>query len=89
MQEIALRVINVNPQTSPSDGIFNENKILKILDFVNYKYALFVRKSLRRENVAIFNDMFTTLNVNRNHNTCAGINHLLDMPQKQRCHYET
>ena len=30
--------------------------ILKISNFINYKYALFVRTSLRKENLQIFND---------------------------------
>ena len=59
-------IINFTPQTSPSDCIFKEKKILQISDFVNYKYALLVTKSLSRENVEIFNDMFTPLNQNHN-----------------------
>ena len=71
LQEKALRIIDFKLQTSPSDCIFKENKILEISDFVNYKYALFVRKSLRRENVVSFNNIFTPLNLNHNHNTRA------------------
>ena len=56
---------------------------------MKYKYALFVRKSLRQENVVILNNIFTPLNLNHDHNTCAAINHLLDIPQKQTCHYGT
>ena len=80
MQEKALTIIDFKPQTLPSDCILKENKILRISDFAIYKYALFVKKSLRRENVVIFSDMFTPLNLNHNHNTCAAraaINHLL------------
>ena len=44
---------------------------------------------LRQENVVIFNNMFTPLNLNHDHNTRAAINYLLDIPQKQICHYET
>ena len=87
LQEKALRIINFKPQTSPSDCIFKENNILRISDFVNYKYVLFVRKSLKRENVMISNDTFTPLNLYHNHITRAAINHLLDIPQKQTCHY--
>ena len=47
------------------------------------KYALFVRKSLRKENVVLFNNMFTLLNLNHDHKTRAAIKHLLDIPQKQ------
>ena len=89
MQEKSLRIINFKPQTSLSDCIFKENKILRIWDFVNYKYALFVRKPLRTENVVILNDMFVPLNLNHNHITRAAISHLLDVSQKQTCHYGT
>ena len=89
LQEKTLRIIDFKPQTLPSDCTFKENKILRISDFTNYKYALFVRNSLRRENVVIFNDMFTPLNLNHNRNTRAAINHLLDIPQKQACHNGT
>ena len=89
LQKKGLRIIDFKPQTLPSDCIFKENMILRISDFANNKYALFVRKSLRRENVVIFNDMFTLLNLNHNHNTLAAINHLLHTPQKQACHSRT
>ena len=56
---------------------------------MKYKYAVVGRKSLRKENVVIFNNMFTPLNLNHDHNTCATINNLLDIPQKQTCHYGT
>ena len=45
-QEKVLRIISFKPQTSPSDCIFKENKILRISDFVNNKNYLLVRKSL-------------------------------------------
>ena len=90
LQEKALRIIDFKWQTSYLPTVyFLKNKILKISDFVKYKYALFVRKSLRQENVVIFNNMFTPLNLNHDHNTRAAINHLLDIPQKQTCHYGT
>ena len=56
---------------------------------MKYKYAVVGRKSLKKENVVIFNNMFTPLNLNHDHNTCATINNLLDIPQKQTCHYGT
>ena len=89
LQEEALRIIDFKPQASPSDCIFKKNKVLKISDFVKYKYALFVRKSFRKGNVVIFNNMFTPLNLNHDHNTCAAIKLLLDILQKQTCHYGT
>ena len=78
-----LRIIDFKPQTSPFDRIFKEKKIFNMSGFVNYKHALFVTKSLRREIVVMFNDMFTPLNQNHHHNTRAAINHLLDIAQKQ------
>ena len=74
--------INFKLQTSSSDCVFKENKVLRISDFINYKYALFVRNSLRKENAVTFNEMFTPPNLNHNHITRAAINHLLDIPQK-------
>ena len=44
---------------------------------------------LRKRNVVIFNNMFTPLNLNHDHNTCAAVNHLVDIHQKQTCHYGT
>ena len=38
-----------------------ENQILKISDFIAYKNALFVRKSLKKENLSLFNDMLILL----------------------------
>ena len=58
----AFGIIDFKPQTPPSDCIFKENSILKISDCVNYKHAAFVRKSLRRKNVVISNDIFTPTN---------------------------
>ena len=72
-----------------SNNLFKQSKILKISDFIYYKYALLVRNSLRKENLQIFNDMFTPLGLNHTHNTHATTNHLLDIPQRQTTHYET
>ena len=44
---------------------------------------------LRKRNVVIFNIMFTPLNLNHDHNTCAAVNHHVDIHQKQMCHYGT
>ena len=53
------------------------------------KYALFVINSLRKENLQIFNDMFTPLGLNHTHNTRAATNYLFDIPQRQITHYGT
>ena len=89
LQEKALKLINFQPQTSFSNKLFKESKILKISDFINYKYALFVRNSLRKENLQIFNDMFAPLGLNHTHNTRAATNHLLDITKRQITHYGT
>ena len=89
LQEKAIRIINFQPHKSSSNNLFKENRILKISDYINYKHALFVRNSLRKENLPIFNNMFTSLGINHTHNTSAATNHLLDIPQKQTTHYGT
>ena len=87
LQENALKIINFQPQTSFSNDLFKESRILQISDFVNYRYAVFVRNSLTKNNLQIFNGMFTPLGLNHIHNTRAAANHFLDVPQKQTTHY--
>ena len=89
LQEKAIRIINFQPQTSASNNLFKENRILKISDYINYKHPLFVRNFLRKKNLQIFNNMFTSLDINHTHNTRAVTNHLLGIPRKQTTHYET
>ena len=64
-----------------SDNLFKESKILKMSNFINYKYALFVRNSLWKENVQIFNNVFTPLSLDHIHNTSAATNHLINVPK--------
>ena len=59
LQEKALKLIKIQPQTSFSNNLFKESKILRISDFINYKYSLFVRNSLRKGNLQIFKNIFT------------------------------
>ena len=80
---------NFSATNSFPNNLFKESKTLKISDFINYKYPLFVRNSLRKEHLQIFNDMFTPLGLNHTHNTCAATNHLLDIPQRQTTHCGT
>ena len=49
LQVKAIRIINFQPQTSPFNNLFRENRILKISNYVNYKHALFFRSSLRKK----------------------------------------
>ena len=70
LQEKALQIINFQPPTTATTNhLFLENKILKIVDFIKYRYALFVRSSLRKGGVLLFRDMFTTMSHNHNHIT--------------------
>ena len=80
LQEKALQIINFQPPTATTNHLFLETKILKIADFIKYRYALFVRSSLRKESVPLFNDMFTTINHNHNHITRGSVKHLLNIP---------
>ena len=89
LQEKAIRIINFQPQISSSNNLFKENRILQISDYINYKHAVFVKNSSRKENLQIFNNMFNPLGINHTHNTCTAINHLLDIPRKQITHYGT
>ena len=77
LQGKAIRPINFQPQTSTSNDLFKESRILKISDYVNYRYFVFARKSLRKENLQIFNNTFTPLSINHNNKTCAATNHLV------------
>ena len=59
---------------------------VKTANFIKYRYALFVRSSLRKESVSLFN-MFTTMNHNHNHIMCGSIKHLLNIPQGKTTHF--
>ena len=58
LQEKALRIINFRNSNENANPLFKENQILKISD----KNPLFVRKSLKKEDLSLFNDMITLLN---------------------------
>ena len=47
-KEKPLQIINFQRPTAPTNHSFSETKMLKIADFVKYKYALFVRSSKKR-----------------------------------------
>ena len=63
------------------------NKVLKIADFINYKNALFVRNTLKKENPQVFHEMFAMLNQNHTYNTRAATYHFLDIPQVKTTHF--
>ena len=87
LQEKALRIINFKNFNENANPLFKENQILKISDFIAYKNAFFVRKSLKMENVYLFNDMLTLLNTNHDYITRAGSKDIFDTPPSQSTHY--
>ena len=58
LQNKALKVINFQSSDSPTGPVYKGNKVLKITDFINYKNALFVRNTLKKENPQVFHKMF-------------------------------
>ena len=87
LQEKALRIINFKNFNENANPFFKKNQILKISDFIAYKNALLVRKSLKKENLYFFDDMFTLLNTNHDYITRAGSKNISDTPPSQSTHY--
>ena len=87
LQNKALKVINFQSSDSPTGPLYQENKVLKISDFINYKNALFVRNTLKRENPQVFHEMFIMLNQNHTYNTIAATYHFLDIVQVETTHF--
>ena len=42
--------------------LLKNSNILKLTDFIKYKFALFIRNSLRKENIPIFNEFYPLFN---------------------------
>ena len=87
LQNKALKVINFQSSDSPTGPLYQENKVLKIADFINYKNALFVRNTLKRENPQVFHEMFIMLNQNSSYNTRGATYHFFDIPQVKTTHF--
>ena len=49
---------------SPTGPLYQGNKVLEIAEFINYKNALFVRNTLKKENSQVFHEMFIMSNQN-------------------------
>ena len=71
---------------STTGPLCQENKVLKIADFINYKNAFFVRNTLKRGKPQVFHEMFM-LNQNHSHNTRAATCHILDFLQLKTTHF--
>ena len=87
LQEKALQIINFQPPTTTTNHLFLETKMLKIADFIRYRYALFVRSSLGKENMPLFSYMFTTMNHNHNHIMRGSVKHRLNILQGKTTHF--
>ena len=82
-----MKVINFQSSDSPTGPLYQENKVLKIADSINYKNALFVRNTLKREDPQVFHETFIMLNQNHSYNARAATYHFLDIPQVKTTHF--
>ena len=64
LQEKAVCLINFETNTNIVGRLLKGSNILMLTDFIKYKYALFIRNSLRQENIPIFNEFYTLFNQN-------------------------
>ena len=87
-QEKAVCLINFETNTNVVGWLLKDSNILKLTDFIKYKYALFIRNSLRKENIPIFNEFYTLFNQNHVYNTRASTSQMLIVPQIQTTYYE-
>ena len=87
LQEKAVCLINFETDTNVVGRLLKDSNILKLTDFIKYKYALFIRNSLRKENIPIFNEFYTLSNQNHVYNTRGLTNQMLVPPQIQATHY--
>ena len=76
-------------ETNPNvvGQLFKDSNILKLTNFIKYKYAVFVRNSFREQNIPIFNKVYTLFNQNHAYNTRGSTNQMLVVPQIQTTHY--
>ena len=87
LQEKAVRLINFDTNTNVVGRLLKDSNILKLTDFIKYKYGLFIRNSLRKENLPIFTELYTLFNQNHVYNTRGSTNQMLIVPQIQTTHY--
>ena len=87
LQEKSVCFINFETNTNVVSQPLKDSNILKVTDFIKYKYALFIRNLLRKENIPIFNEFYTLFNQNYVYNTRGSKNQMLIVPQVQTTHY--
>ena len=87
LQEKAVCLINFETNPNVVSQLLKDSNILNLTDFIKYKYAVFIRNSLRKENIPIFNEVYTLFNQNYLYNTRGLTNQMLVVPQIQTTHY--
>ena len=55
--------------------------------YINYKNALFVRDTLKKENPPVFHEMLIMLNQNHTYNTRAATYHFFDIAKVKTTHF--
>ena len=83
LQGKAVCLINFETNTNVVGGLLKESNILKLTDFIKYKYALFIRNSFRKENIPIFNEFYTLSNQNHVYNARGSTRQILIVAQIQ------
>ena len=69
LQERAVCLINFESDPNVVGQLPKDINILKLTDFTIYKYALFIRNSLRKGSIPIFNEFYTLYDQNHVYNT--------------------
>ena len=59
--EKALCLINFETNPNVLGQLLKDSNVLNLTNFIKYKYALFIQKSLRRKNIPKFNEVYTFL----------------------------
>ena len=67
-QEKVVCLINFETNPNVVGQLVKDSNILKLPDFIKYKYALFIRNSLRKEKIPIFKEFYTLFNQNHVYN---------------------
>ena len=87
LQEKAVCLINFETNANVVGQLLKDSNTHKLTDFIKYNYALFIRNSLRKENIPIFNEFYTLFNQNHVYNTRGSTSQMLIVPQIQTTHY--
>ena len=78
-----------NFETNPNvvGQLLKDSNILKLTDFIKWKYPMFIRNSLSKKNVPIFNEFYFFFNQNHVYNTRGSTNQMIVVPQIQTSYY--